>query len=577
MSQKLKIQNDISIVLCGAAGLGIQTVEDLLTQVLKKSQYNIFATKEYMSRVRGGLNSTEIRVANFPIRAYLDRIDLFFVFSRGAYERHKERISEQTVIFGEPENLEDCDYNKCKYIKEVPLTEEAIKLGNKVFTNSIAAGIIAGLLEVDIELLDQYFQERFATKGEEIIRKNSEAARIGYKIANDLESSGDIDFSVQKDPEVDDNILLNGTEAVGIGALAGGCNFVSAYPMSPSTGVFTFLAHHQKDFDVIVEQAEDEIAAINAVYGSWYAGARGFATTSGGGFALMVEGVSLAGVTEMPLVIHLAQRPGPATGLPTRTEQADLNLALYSGHGEFPRIILAPGNIEQVFYITQKAFNLADKYQVPVFILTDQYLLNCFYNIKPIKVKDIKIENHIVKTTTDYKRYKITKNGISPRGIPNYGEGLVAVDSHEHDEEGHISEDLKYMRPEQMKKRFRKFEEIKKEIIQPELIGKKDYKNLIICWGSNYELVKEAVRKINRDDLAILHFSQIYPLPENVEEYLAKTSRIIDIENNFVGQFGELLQLKTCYEITHWILKYSGMQFSVEELIIKIRDILEEK
>jgi len=154
---------------------------------------------------------------------------------------------------------------------------------------------------------------------------------------------------------------------------------------------------------------------------------------------------------------------------------------------------------------------------------------------------------------------------------------LVAVDSHEHDEEGHISEDLKYMRPEQMKKRFRKFEEIKKEIIQPELIGKKDYKNLIICWGSNYELVKEAVRKINRDDLAILHFSQIYPLPENVEEYLAKTSRIIDIENNFVGQFGELLQLKTCYEITHWILKYSGMQFSVEELIIKIRDILEEK
>jgi 2-oxoglutarate ferredoxin oxidoreductase subunit alpha len=576
MKGKMIVKDDISIVLCGAAGLGIQTVELLLTSVLKQSQYNLFATKEYMSRVRGGLNSTEIRVSNKPVRAYLNRIDLFLIFSKGAYTRHSERISEKTVIIGEPENLEDCDKDKCKFIVEVPFRDEAIKLGSKVYSNSIAAGIIAGLLEVDIKFLDDYFKVRFATKGKEVIQKNCDAARIGYKIANDLESSGTIDFSVQKDSAVNDDILLNGTEAVGIGAIAGGCNFVWAYPMSPSTGVFTFLAQYQKEFDIIVEQAEDEIAAINAVYGSWYAGARGFATTSGGGLALMEEGISLAGVTEMPLVIHLAQRPGPATGLPTRTEQADLNLAIYAGHGEFPRIIFAPGNIEQAFFLTQKAFNLADKYQMPVFVLTDQYLLSSYYNLHPPDINGLKIENHIIETKSDYKRYKLTKNGISPRGIPG-GKGLIAVDSHEHDEEGHISEDMKFMRPEQMKKRFRKLDLFEKESIPPELIGPKNYKSLIVCWGSTYDLIKEATSIINKKNLAVLHFSQVYPLPKETNDFLTKAEEIIVIENNFAGQFGKLLQLKTCNVVKHWILNYSGMPFSIEELVDKITEILEGK
>ncbi|MCE7746726.1 MAG: 2-oxoacid:acceptor oxidoreductase subunit alpha, partial [Candidatus Heimdallarchaeota archaeon] len=444
---------------------------------------------------------------------------------------HQKRISKDTVIIGETKNLDEClEQIECQVV-EIPLTEEALKLGSKVYTNSIAAGIIAGLLEVEIIHIDEYFKERFAAKGKEIIKKNCEAARIGYKIANDLEDSGRLDFRIHKDSSVKDEILLNGTQAVGIGALAGGCNFVCAYPMSPSTGVFTFLAQNQKEFDVIVEQAEDEIAAINAVYGSWYAGARGLATTSGGGFALMEECISLAGVTEMPLVIHLAQRPGPATGLPTRTEQGDLNLALFSGHGEFPRIILTPGNIEQAFSLTQKAFNLADKYQIPVFVLTDQYLLTNFYNLKPFDMKKVKIENYIVETDSDYKRYKITESGISPRGIPG-GKGLVAVDSHEHDEEGHISEDLDYMRGEMMNKRFRKEELIKEEMIPPELIGPKDYKTLIVCWGSNYDLVKEAVEKLNKKDVATLHYQQVYPLHPNTAGFLNAAERLIITSTN---------------------------------------------
>lgn len=576
MSGKIIKEDDISIVLCGAAGLGIQTVEQLLTKVLQSSDYNIFATKEYMSRVRGGLNSTEIRVSNHKVRAYLDRIDLFFVFSKGAIERHQKRISKDTVIIGETKNLDEClDRLEC-HVVEIPLTEEAIKLGSKVYTNSIAAGIIAGLLEVDITYIDEYFKERFIAKGADVVKKNCDATRIGYKIANELEDSGKMDFRVHKDSTVKDEILLNGTQAVGIGALAGGCNFVCAYPMSPSTGVFTFLAQNQKEFDVIVEQAEDEIAAINAVYGSWYAGARGLATTSGGGFALMEEGISLAGVTEMPLVIHLAQRPGPATGLPTRTEQADLNLALFSGHGEFPRIIFAPGNLEQAFSLTQKAFNLADKYQIPVFVLTDQYLLSSYYNLKPFDLKKVKIENYIVETELDYKRYKITENGISPRGIPG-GKGLVAVDSHEHDEEGHISEDLDYMRVEMMKKRFRKEALIKEEMFSPELIGPKDYKTLIVCWGSNYDIIKETIEKLDKKDVAALHYQQVYPLHPDTADFLNNAERLIIIENNYTCQFGSLIQAQTCIQFDNQILKYSGMPFSVEEIVEKISTIIEEE
>jgi len=214
-----------------------------------------------------------------------------------------------------------------------------------------------------------------------------------------------------------------------LGAIAGGCSFISTYPMSPSTGVWIFLTQHSKEFDIITDQSEDEISAINMAIGAWYAGARGMVATSGGGFALMVEGLSLASMIETPVVIHLGQRPGPATGLPTRTEQADLEFVLHAGHGEFPRIILTPGTMEDAFNLSQRAFDLADKYQVPVFILTDQYFLDSYYNLPSLNLSDIRNQSHVVKTNKEYKRYQLTENGISPRGIPGYGEGLVSVDS----------------------------------------------------------------------------------------------------------------------------------------------------
>jgi 2-oxoglutarate ferredoxin oxidoreductase subunit alpha len=343
--------------------------------------------------------------------------------------------------------------------------------------------------------------------------------------------------------------------------------------MSPSTAVLTYLAQKAKDFGIVVEQAEDEIAAINMAIGAWYAGARAMVTTSGGGFALMTEGVSLAGMLETPVVIHLAQRPGPATGLPTRTEQGDLELALYSGHGEFPRIIFAPGTLEEAFNLTAKAFNLADKYQIPVFVLTDQYFIDSNYNIPKLDAKSIKVEKYITKTQKDYVRYAITDDGISPRGIPGYGDGLVVVDSDEHDEQGHITEDLD-LRVKMVNKRLAKLKAITKETVEPTVWPSLEYKNLIVCWGSTYHIVEEAIKSLGRKDTAMLHFSQVYPLHESTLEYLKKAKQVVIVESNATGQLAKLIKLQTGFEIEKKILKYSGLSFTVEELVDSFSNLL---
>ncbi|MFC1726576.1 2-oxoacid:acceptor oxidoreductase subunit alpha, partial [candidate division KSB1 bacterium] len=399
---------------------------------------------------------------------------------------------------------------------------------------------------------------------------NIKAAEEGQKIGIEICKSCEI--LIEKNPDLKNNIITTGTEGVSLGAMAGGCNFISTYPMSPGTGVLTFLANQTKDFDIIAELAEDEISAINMAVASWYAGARGMVTTSGGGFALMVEAISLSGMIETPVVVHIGQRPGPATGLPTRTEQGDLELALYAGHGEFPRIILAPGDPEQAFYLSQKAFIFADKFQSPVIILTDQYLLDSYFSVKDLDPELYKNEYFIVKTDKDYKRYKLTDNGISPRGIPGYGEGLVRADSDEHDEEGHITEDFE-VRNSMVHKRQRKLETITNEVIEPELIGSENYKTLIIGWGTTYHVIKEALLKQGRDDVSFLHFQQVYPLHPDTLKYLEKAEKTVIIENNASSQFAKLIRLKTGFDIEHKILKYNGLQFYVDEILEGLKEI----
>ncbi len=566
------LKEEVSIVLSGEAGQGIQTIESLLTYILKREGYYVFATKEYMSRIRGGSNSTEIRVSSRPVNSFVEKIDILIPLSKNSVTHLGKRVSDNTFIVADNESLK----LEMDNLIDVPLLKIANDLGNPIFANVVAVGVVLGLFGIRIKTIEDYLIETFGQKGKEIVEGNIQAASKGYQIGKELRDKGKIVIDIETNDQLKEDLLLSGTDAVALGALAGGCDSVFAYPMTPGTGVLTAMANFSKDFDIVVEQAEDEIAAINMALGSWYAGGRAMVTTSDGGFALMEEGVSLAGMIESPVVIHLGQRPAPATGLPTRTAQEALNLVIHAGHGEFPRIVYAPGTLEQAFYLTQKAFNMADKYQVPVFILTDQFFVDSYSNVKKFDLSDIKIEKHFVETDEDYKRYDLSKavKGVSPRGIPNFGKGLIVVDSDEHDEYGHITENLE-IRVKMVDKRLKKFEAINDEIISPELVGDEDYEYLIVCWGSNYHVVKEAIESIKDKKIAMLHFSQVFPLDKDAVKYLENAKKVIDVENNATGQFARLFKAETGVSIDSKILKYNGMPFSVEELKIKITEKIE--
>jgi len=538
---------DVNIVIGGAAGQGINVIEEIILKALKRSGYYVFASKEIMSRIRGGINTTTVRISDSEKNGFKRFIDILIPLNRFVVDWVRNRLSEKTIIL---------DNEKLNF-KEI-----SNEIGGEIYENVVIAGIIGAIFDVELNNLKNIVNETFKEKSKEILSKNLIAIERGYSKGKEL----NLNFEIDKN-NLENKILINGTQAVALGALAGGCNFLSFYPMSPSTGVAVFLAQHAKDFGIVVEQFEDEISAVCASIGAWFAGARGFVTTSGGGFALMEEAISLAGMSENPLVIHLAQRPGPATGLPTRTIQADLNLVLNAGHGEFPRIIFAPSTIEDAFYLTQKAFNLADKYQVPVFILTDQFLVDSFYTTDAFSLDKIENEYYIGLTTKDYKRYEITKNGISIRGIPGFGNGIVLANGNEHDEWGDISEN-EYLNKIMPEKRMKKLELIKKEALMPYFYGNDEYEILMVSWGSTYYTVKEAIEKMNNKKIAHLHFNQVWPINENVYKYFEKAKKIIVIEGNLTGQFADLLKKEFGLNNIQKILKYNGRQFYVEDVIL---------
>jgi len=375
-------------------------------------------------------------------------------------------------------------------------------------------------------------------------------------------------------------MLIGINEAVGLGALASGCKFYSAYPMTPSTGIMLYIASKAKEFEVIVEQAEDEIAAINMALGASFAGIRAMTGTSGGGFALMVEGLSLAAMTETPIVIALAQRPGPATGLPTRTEQGDLLFALHAGHGEFPRVIFAPGTPEQAFLLTNKAFDLAQKYQIPVFILIDQYLSDSQwtydgFNLNKLTLTDWRATESELEGVKDYKRHFLTDHGISPFARPGTSRHLVVTDSDEHDEDGHLIEDAATRVQMVDKRLFRKMPLIRSEITPPVFYGNSRPDIILTGWGSTYGIMKEAVNILSETTkVAMLHFSEIFPFPSSQEldylEILGKANMTIIVEQNASSQFARLMKTETGFEFTGKINRYDGRPFLVEELLGEI-------
>lgn len=556
-------QDDFTIMIGGSAGSGINTIEKLLVDAFASMGYYVFSTKEYMSRVRGGSNSVQIRISDKEIKSAKWKPDLFLGLDEAALSHVKDRIGLDTfIVGGKGESF-------TKHL-QVSLQEEARKHVPIQSVNTFTAGVLFGLLKLPKEALESSLKKYFNEKDSDV---NIEAVNQGYNYA-ELQN-----IELKKFPEAAKNIdeplrYIDGTTASGFGFLAGGCNSVTSYPMSPSTGVLNFLAGLSKEFDIAIEQAEDEIAAFNMVLGVWYGGGRGLTTTSGGGFALMSESMSLSGMTETPAVVYLAQRPGPATGLPTRTEQGDLNLALYAGHGEFPRLILAPGDTLEAVELGHLAFEMADRFQIPVVYLSDQYLADTLQTVPAVDFETFSQNRYITKSEADYLRYKLNDEGISPRSVPGYGEGLVCCDSDEHDERGQITESYK-VREAMVEKRKRKLEQLREAAIAPQIIGSGDI--AIVGWGSTKGAISEALFVLDDSRLTQVHFSWIYPLNKEHLSKLSNMKSVIVVENNSNAQFADLLKLNDI-KIDATILQSNGFPFFsdtlVEKIEIKVKELL---
>ncbi|MDU1568480.1 MAG: 2-oxoacid:acceptor oxidoreductase subunit alpha [Clostridium sp.] len=554
---------EYNILIGGSAGQGLDTLSDFLERSIKKFGFYVFSNKDYMSRVRGGHNFIQIRFGENKIYSHKNELDLILALDENTISYHKGRLKDDGIIISDKSIK-----NEYKKIIKLPLIETAKGLSlSKAFT-SVAAGVILKYFSIDLENIDKYFSSKLS---EDIRNKNIQAVKLGYDLIESKHKMQGNDLS--------DHILINGNNAIALGAIAGGLDFYSAYPMTPATSIMTYLAKKQVETGMVVDQAEDEIAAINFAIGASYAGARAMTGSSGGGVSLMVEAFGLAGITETPIVIVDSQRPGPATGLPTRTEQSDLSFLLTASQGEFPRILISVRNAEDAFYKTVKALNLADKYQTVVILLTDQYLADSNITIPKYNLNNIEIERYIsngeeLKEDEEYKRYKVTQSGISPRMIPgNSKNQVVLVDSDEHTEESHITEEAE-VRNAQMEKRMKKLELIKKDIEEPEFIGKEDLEILLLGFGSTYGALKDAVEELNNqgEKVGALSFGDIYPLPEEgLRKYAKQAKIIINVEQNFTGQLGKLITQETGILMTYSILKYDGRQICGNDIVARLR------
>ncbi|MCI0468784.1 MAG: 2-oxoacid:acceptor oxidoreductase subunit alpha [Nitrospirae bacterium] len=566
---------DYSIKIGGEAGQGIQTIGDTLANVFSRAGYHVFTHQDYESRIRGGHNFFQIRFSERHVTASRDKIDILVAFDKESVEQHERELAEYGQIIYDSKTLNS--QLSTQNSVDVPFVNLAVEHGgDKIIANTVATGAVLGMLGMKLDILFDIIKDTFKKKGEDIIKANINAAAAGHDYA--VKQCMKCSFSIA--PLSQPKLLIAGNEAIGLGAVASGCKFYSAYPMTPSTGIMLYIASKAKECGIIVEQAEDEIAAINMAIGASFAGARSMTGSSGGGFALMVEGLSLAAMTETPIVIALAQRPGPATGLPTKTEQADLNFALHAAHGEFPRVIFAPGSPEQAFYLTNKAFDMAEKYQIPAFILTDQYLADSQstyegFDLSKIKYTDYRLRGETFRMLAEYKRHAFTENGVSPFGVPGDAKHLVVTDSDEHDEEGHIIEDAGARVKMVNKRLFKKLPFIRKEIEPPSIYGHPNPEIVIVGWGSTYGVMKEAVDAFSANwDIAMLHFSEIYPLPPttkfNYIKALKDAKMTICVENNFASQFARLVRTETGYTFNRLINRFDGRPFTLESLIGEI-------
>jgi 2-oxoglutarate ferredoxin oxidoreductase subunit alpha len=564
---------DYNIMVGGEAGQGIQSIGAVLARVLAKRGFGIFADQDYESRVRGGHNFFRIRIKDGEVLALSPQLDILIALNQETIDLHEKEMKSSGII------LYDAGQAKAETRKnmfwDIPFNKLAMDVAqNKLMANTAAIGAAAGLFECEFDLLPNILEDEFGHHGEKAVKDNIAAAKAGYDYVKKLKQTCLLPTAPFKN-----RLLLNGNEALSLGALAAGCKFVAGYPMTPASSILEYIADKGREYGAVMVHTEDEIAAMNMAVGAGYTGARAMVATSGGGFSLMVEGLALAGMTETPVVIVLAQRPGPATGLPTRTEQGELWFALHAGHGEFPRAVLTPATVEEAFYAAIKAFNLAEKYQTPVFILTDHHLASSYATVNKFDLTKVKIERGELITDADlknpmeYKRHLVTVSGISPRALPGQGNALVVTDSDEHDEEGHMIEDAA-TRNAQVEKRLRKLNGLKQEITPPEFNEVREAKATLIGWGSTYGAIKEAADILAKDgkNVNTIHFSQVWPFPsDSVIAALKKTKKNIVVEGNATAQLAALIRRETGVAADTTILKYDGRPFSPIEIVDRVK------
>lgn len=568
-----------NILLGGAAGDGIETMAMLLEKLLKKSGFYVFTIRDVMSRVRGGHNFVLMRFGTEQIACHTEELDLIFGMNEESIALHLLELKSEGVIIAD-ESLESPD----KRTISLPLKNTAKEAGNAKTVTSAAIGVILSLFGVNEngvkEVLDSNLKK-------ELAEVNLKAVNNGYLLTKPRFTTSLSPEDALKEKSItgkspalkprnpDDYIQLSGTTAATLGAIAAGLKFYSAYPMSPSTGVLEYLLEHGEKLGIVVEQAEDEIAAANMAVGAAYAGAPAMTGTSGGGFCLMTEALGFAGIAELPVVFMDVQRPGPATGLPTRTEQSDLKFVVSAAQGEFPRMVIALKSHEDAFYQTVRAFGLSKKYQIPVIVLSDQYLGDSTAVLPIFDTKKIYKDNPgTAQFETPYKSYQYTENGISTRLIPGKTEHFVRVDSDEHDEYGMITESAE-VRNRMMDKRMKKLISLERELLEPEFMGNDECEILLLCFGSTTGAVKEAVSILNReeDKFGVLAFGDIYPLPTSkLKRYAAKAYKVISVEQNATGQLASLIREEAFIECNQSILKYDGRQMTSSYIIEAIKN-----
>ncbi len=564
--------------VAGLAGEGIATTGLLFAKLAMRHHLFAFAYGEYPSLIRGGHNTLQVGFDTKPLTTQIKAVDLMVALNDDAIKLHLDEFTEHTVIITDKTNAKINweNYQLPATVIDIPF--KAISLEQTQGTlseNMVSLGACSALLGFKLEILQQLIAEVFGRKGEAMVSKNQAAAAAGFatitRIPPNLRK-----LELPTTPQAQSQILVSGSEAMGLGALSAGIQFYAAYPMSPSSTLLHFMAENEKKFPLVVKHAEDEISAINQAIGASFAGVRAMTGSAGGGFALMVETASLAGVAETPLVVLIAQRPGPATGLPTWTCQADLQFVLHAGHGEFPKVVLALGDMQESFEFTRKAFELAEKYHTQVYLLSDKYLLESAQTINSFASTYTNDRYSMVSDAqlppdNSYKRFVDLPEGYSPRSIPGQPHGLQLTNSYEHDEFGYGTEDGA-MTIKMVNKRMRKLDGLLKETPAPFILGPETADVSFICWGSTKLVMQEVLRTVNTPEKPhtanCIYIPTMMPFHVEAFQKLAATAKeLIMVEGNATGQLEALIREKTGIMMHESIRRYDGRPFYSEDLI----------